>query len=297
MSQLTSWRGLLRREYIEHRLSFIWVPLGILTLLALAGFSALMLNRLPRFEDDLVLPYSLKMFELGYLMLLALWLAYLAVAMFFFFGEAFHADRRNNAMLFWKSMPVSDLKVVVSKFVAGAVLFPLIVLAVGVLSGLVLFLLINLAAFVVPVVQPIEFGAAVGSFYEVTLFGVVYYALGIAWYAPFFAWVGALATVFGRWSLPLAFVVPALAAVIENVAFFGQGPQGGHIWTYLSSRWAFGLDDDALLQMASYAGLFRAQTYLDQLFARIDWVQLWIGLGVSAVLIWIASEYRRRRIV
>ena len=41
----------------------------------------------------------------------ALWLAYLAVALFFYFGDAFSADRRNNAMLFWKSMPVSDLKI------------------------------------------------------------------------------------------------------------------------------------------------------------------------------------------
>jgi uncharacterized membrane protein len=62
-------------------------------------------------------PYfdALKIYELGYLVLLALWLAYLAVALFFYFGDAFSADRRNNAMLFWKSMPITDAKILTSR--------------------------------------------------------------------------------------------------------------------------------------------------------------------------------------
>src|SRR5689334_22491904 len=114
MFSLKSWRALIVREFIEHRISFFYFPVGILTLVTLSAVSALVLHRFPDFRG-MVIPYSLKLFELGYMALLVLWLFYLAIAAFFYFGDAFNADRRNNAMLFWKSMPVTDLKVLVSK--------------------------------------------------------------------------------------------------------------------------------------------------------------------------------------
>lgn len=295
MNQFKSWRALLTREFIEHRMSFFWGPVGILALLTLAGISALSLNRLQVIADEFV-PYSLKIFELGYLLLAALWLAYLAIAMFFYFGDAFNADRRNNAMLFWKSMPVTDLKVIASKFAAGTVLFPVIVIVAALASAALLYLLINIAAFSVPSVQPIEPMAGLASLVEVTRFAIVYFVLGILWYAPFFAWVGALSTVFGRWSLPLAFIIPGLLAAVENAALWGQGPQGGYVWTYLSERWNFGLPEEQWGAILTNPGLFRAGQTIGQLTASIDWTQMAIGLVFAALILWLASEYRRRRI-
>lgn len=295
MNQLRSWRALLVREFLEHRVSFLWAPLGILVLLALAGISSLSLNRFATVAEMFV-PYSLKLFEIGFLLVLAMWLFYLAIAMFFYFGDAFSADRRNNAMLFWKSMPVTDLKVLGSKFAAGAVLFPIIVLIAAAMSSAMLFLFINIAAFSVPSIQPIDPGAGLASFFEVFGFGIAYYALGILWFAPFFAWVGALSTVFGRWSLPLAFLIPGLLSVIENVAFFRQGPDGGYVWQYLASRWNFGLDEKLWTEIVANAGLFNAGRYLQTLVATIDWTQMAIGVAFAIVVLWLASEYRRRRI-
>jgi len=294
MHFLRSWRALLVREYIEHRIAFFYVPVGILALLSLSAISTLVFRHLPSFEGPL--PYSLKLFELGYLVVLALWLAYTAVAVFFFFGDAFSADRRNNAMLFWKSMPVTDIKILTSKFLAGLAMFPALILVVAIVTGLVLFLLINIASFVFPAVGAIQPGAGIASLYEVTLFGIVYYGLFMIWYAPLFAWVGGLSAVFGRWSLPLAFVIPGLIAAIENVTFFGQGPQGGYVWGYLSRRWRFGLDEDGLAQMVSYPGLFHAGPNLARLLGAIDWTQMGIGLVFSALVVLLASAYRRRRI-
>jgi ABC-2 type transport system permease protein len=295
MNQLKSWRALLVREFIEHRMSFFWGPIGILALLTLAGVSALSLNRLQVVADEFV-PYSLKIFEFGYLLLAALWLAYLAIAMFFYFGDAFNADRRNNAMLFWKSMPVSDLKVIASKFMAGTVLFPLIVLIAAMASSALIYLMINVAAFSVPSIQPIEPLAGFASFIEVSRFVIVYFALGILWYAPFFAWVGALSAVFGRWSLPLAFIIPGLLAAVENAALWGQGPEGGYVWAYLSQRWNFGLAEEQWAALLANPGLFRAGQTISQLVSRIDWLQMGIGLVFAALILWLASEYRRRRI-
>ena len=296
MTTFSSWRALFVREYLEHRMAFQWFPIGIVTLLAVAGLSSITLRRVEGLEK---FPFfsALKIYEMGYLVLLALWLAYLAVALFFYFGDAFSADRRNNAMLFWKSMPVTDAKILTSKALAGLLLFPAIILVVGMVTGLVFYLLVNIGVYVAPVLgflSPIE---GLYAFAQVTLFGVVFFLLVMAWYAPFFAWVGGLSTIFGRWSLPLAFVIPGLLAVIENVSFFGQGPRGGYIWQYIAYRSNYPALNEADFQlMAMNSQSFDASFYVGRMLQHTDWTQMGIGLAFAVLVIWLASEYRRRRI-
>lgn len=295
MNTLKSWRALMSREFIEHRIPFLYFPLGIVALLVLSGISALSFNKV-RFMSDLMVPSGLKIFELGYLVLFALWLAYLLVTLFFYFGDAFSADRRNNAMFFWKSMPISDLKILLSKFLSGMLLFPAIVLGVAAVTGLILYLWVNVASFSVPGLMLPDPLAALGVFAQVTLFAIVHMALGMLWFAPFIAWVGGLSTVFGRWSLPLAFVIPGLIAVIENIAFFGNIPRGGYFWNYLGQRFQYGLSELDYGQLLMSTRPFEAATWIGRLVAQTDWLQMGLGLVFSAVVIWLASEYRRRRI-
>ncbi len=295
MATLRSWRALFVKEFIEHRISFQWVPLGILVLLTAAGASALTLHRV-QIVGELPFVDAAKVFELGYLVLLALWLAYMTVSVFFYFGDAFSADRRNNAMLFWKSMPVTDLKILTAKALSGLVMFPLIVLAIGLVTGVVYFLILNIASLLVPALGALSPVDALGSFGQISLYALVYFFCALAWYAPFFAWVGALSTVVGRWSLPLAFVIPGMLAVMENVVLFGNGPRGGYVWNYISYRWNFALNEADYTVMALDPRPFNVQFHLGRLFQQIDWVQMGIGLAFAIAVIWLASEYRRRRI-
>lgn len=295
MSFLRSWRALLVREYLEHRIAFFYFPAGILLLLTISAVSGLFTNRV-RIAFTPIGGNALKLFEIGDLLILALWYAYLCITLFFYFGDAFAADRRNNAMFFWKSMPVSDLKILASKFLAGVTLFPAIVFVAGLLSGLVYLGLMSLAGLLVTGFPPIDAASLVWSYLQIAEFGAAYLVLALLWYAPFLAWVGALSTIFGRWSLPLAFVIPGLAAVIENLVFFGNGPRGGYIWSYLSQRWQFGLTDSDYGAMIVNPLRFQAATLISVLLDRIDWVSLGAGVLVAAILIWAASEYRRRRL-
>lgn len=295
MHTLRSWRALFVREYLEHRIAFLWFPLGIVALLAVAVISALGLNRIR--VDSFLLPEALKVYEIGYLVLLALWLAYLAVSLFFYFGDAFAADKRNNTMFFWKSMPISDLKMLVSKFLSGLFFFPGVIFVVAMVTGLMFYLAVNVASFLLPGFALLDPITALGAFVQITLFGIVYYVLMLLWYAPFLAWVGGLSTVFGRWSLPLAFVIPGLLAVIENIALFGQGPRGGYILQYLGYRFNFGFTDEEYQLLVLNSLPFDAGTFITRLLAHIDWLQMGLGVVVAAALIWLASEYRRRRIV
>jgi len=138
--------------------------------------------------------------------------------------------------------------------------------------------------------------ALLTSYGQIALFAAVYIALALLWYAPFLAWVGGLSTVFGRWSLPLAFVIPGLAAVVENLVAFGNGPRGGYIWGYLSQRWQFGLTDQDYGAMIINPVRFNAGNVVSVLLLRIDWLSLGAGLVFAALVMWAASEYRRRRL-
>ena len=279
MKMIRSWTALLNREYLEHRMSFIYFPVGILVLLAFAALSGLLFNR-AQFEIPMVsgVPSTLKMFELGYLILAALWLVYLSVALFFYFGDAFAADRRNNSMYFWKSMPITDFKILVSKFLSGTLLFPVIMFLVTLVSGLLLFVVINLAPLVVPNLLMPSPTDALASFVNISGFALVYTALALLWYAPFLAWVGALSAVFGRWSLVLAFLVPGLLAVVENIVFFRQIPQGGYVWTYLSGRLSFGLAEADYMALLIPLRTFSAPDFIGRLLRQVDWTGMGIGV-------------------
>lgn len=297
MYLIRSWRALLVREYLEHRMAFLYFPLGILGLLALSAASGFAVNR-AHFIQNFNIGRTWKLFEIGYLVVIALWIAYLAVALFFYFGDAFSADRRNNAMLFWKSMPVSDFKMVASKFLAGVTLFPLIVFVIAMASGVLFYVALLGASLALPGFVPPTPVEAGGTFLNVTAFAVVYLLLAMLWFAPFMAWVGGLSAVFGRWSLPLAFVIPGVLAVIENMVFFGQGgPRGGYVWQYLSSRLHFGFSDAELGFLVAAPIGFDVRTYLWLLFRDIDWIAMGEGLVFVVLVLWLASEYRRRRIV
>lgn len=295
MKSVRSWWALLVREYLEHRIAFLYFPAGIMGLLALAAVSSFFSNRI-KIVFSTLQPNALKLFELGDLLLIALWLFYLGITLFFYFGDSFAADRRNNAMFFWKSMPVSDLKILSSKFLAGVTIFPAVVFAVALISGLIYFALIAAAQIAMPELVAADLGQLVLSYLQIAGYALVRLLLSLLWYAPFMAWVGALAAVVGRWSLPLAFVIPGLAAVIENISLFGNGPRGGYIWAYLGQRLQFGTNQLDMGSMVLDPRPFQATPHIAALWYQLDWPNMIGGIVVAALLLWAASEYRRRRI-
>ncbi len=167
----------------------------------------------------------------------------------------------------------------------------------GVVTGLLYYLMINIGAYLMPGFGFLGIVDGLQAIVQVTLFGIVFFFYTMMWYAPFFAWVGGLATVFGRWSLPLAFVIPGLLVVIENVSFFGQGPRAGFIWNYIAYRWSSGGLNEADFQlMFLNSQPFNASFYIGRMLQATDWTQMGIGLAFAVGVIWLASEYRRRRI-
>lgn len=284
--------ALIKREYLEHRGAFLYAPLALLAIFTLAVASALMLNKV-RLPYEVGVPSALKFYELAFASTGSLWFVYLLVALFFYYADAFSADRRNNAMFFWKSMPVTDFKVLSSKMLAGMTIFPGLIFLVVLATGIVLYFQTVLALVVLPRLVVPGVLDVLWSSLQIGFFALVSLALALLWYAPFYAWVGALSTVFRRWSIPLAFLIPGLIGLLEKL-FFADGPEAGYVLSYLRQRLHFGLDRRDIAAAFLSDQPVDIGIALNSLLSGIDWVQMAGGLIFAALAVYAASEYRRR---
>lgn len=126
------------------------------------------------------------------------------------------------------------------------------------------------------------------------LVGMVYLILGLLWHAPGLAWVAGLSTVFRRWSIPLAFLIPGVVVLFEYLFRFRDGSRP--IADFLAWRLhGFSNKSEALDVLIGNVegGPF---ALIGLILADIDWPHMVLGLLFTAAIIFIASEYRRRRI-
>ena len=168
--------ALVQREFLEHRGAFFVAPVILLALFTVLLGSALVFNevRIPVSVTD---TSALKFFEIAFLGTGALWMVYLMAALFFYYADAFSADRRNNSMLFWKSMPLSDFKVLLSKMTAGLTLFPAIIFAMVLATGLVIYGLSSIAVMSLPNLDVPGFGDVLASGLDLAWFSLLYLVL------------------------------------------------------------------------------------------------------------------------
>jgi|GEM_PF-418305 ABC-2 type transport system permease protein len=301
---MKAFTALMHRELLEHRGAFLTGPLLLLGIIFALVILAFTVGRVDVHLSGAVLTVvPLVVYELGFLGLGFGWSLYLAATLFFYAADGFAADKRNNAMLFWKSMPVSDFKVLLSKLAASVTLLPLTVFGVVLLSGVLLFTV----AFVTMLINGTAGFAALGDI--VVIYGQVALALftvllaGLLWYLPFIALVGAIATVVGRWAIPIALLLPTIISALEWVTLGGLHPFATRTWAFMEYRsaapatnyadsWIASLGDRFEPNMS--AARFDGFAFAGDLLGGLDWTQVGIGVVFALVVIYLASEYRRR---
>ena len=285
--------ALIRREFQEHRGAFLYAPailVCLLTLFVVMGF----ISGHYRLDLHGVMPLQYKLFDGLYFGVAALWWFYLSAALFFYFADSFNADRRNNAMFFWKSMPQSDFKILLSKLAAGMTVLPALIFLAMLVTGIVLAIAATVAPFALPILSAPDIAATAASWAGVSTVGLCYLILSLLWYAPFFAWVGALSTVFGRWSIPLALLIPAVFSLLEGVIDFGSAPGGSYVLSFLKQRLSFSFDAADMREALFSNAPLDVPGLIGNLVEAINWPSLVGGLVFAGVVIYAASEYRRR---
>ena len=145
---------LMRREFWEHKGGFLWAPVitgGIailfVTLAAIAGTILGQKHGININEDASEVARGLGAVGDGVLLGgIGLAMAVLAFVVFFYSLGSLYDDRRDRSVLFWKSMPVSDTQMVLSKAAWALLAAPLLSLAIGLVIGLVLWVITMLTS-------------------------------------------------------------------------------------------------------------------------------------------------------
>jgi ABC-2 type transport system permease protein len=207
----------------------------------------------------------------------------------FYSLDALHSERRDRSILFWKSLPVSDLTTVLSKASIPLVVLPLLVLALTVSLQLIMLLVSATVRLLSGVSAGTPWAPPLFQMELVLLYSVIVIAL---WHAPIYMWL-LLVSGWARRATFLWAVLPPLAiAALEYLAFHTS---------YLGS-----LLQDRLFGFA--AGAFDLKDKngvpVDAHFIPLTQLapgrflsspSLWVGLIVAAALLAAAVRLRRYR--
>jgi ABC-2 type transport system permease protein len=198
---------------------------------------------------------------------------------FFYCLDALHGERRERSILFWKSLPVSDLTTVLSKAIIPLVVLPVVSFAIIVVTQFIM-MLISTAALV-----PSGLAATTWTNFSLfqqsltLLYGLVAIAL---WHAPIYGWA-LLVSGWARRATFLWAILPLLA-----IAFFEK-------ITFNTSHFAAMLKD-RIIGFAPEAFAFSVHTVGSAALTPGRYLSsagLWIGL-VFAVVFFVAAVRLRR---
>ena len=293
------WLALVKREFLEHRGAFLYAPAVILAVVSAVVTIGIVTND-PDFQESVTnLPGSVQFFEAALVATIFLWCVYLVIALLFYFSDAFHADRRNNALLFWKSMPKTDLEILGSKVVSGYTVFPLAIGFWMLATSVVLYIvahLIGAMTILYTAPNPLEF---LNSLFQIGVAAIVYIVIALLWYAPIFGWAAFLGTLFKRWSIPLFFVIPAVAVLIERVINIRDLDYQSKVLEFIMFRVEMAgeepsnFDPEVWIMQDKTAS---APELISYALSQVDWMHTGIGIILLGGFVYLASEYRRRLI-
>ena len=269
------------RELWENRSIYI-APL-IVAVVVLFGFLVSTVGLPERRHDVLLNPAKARAaIEAPYDMAAIMLILTAFIVGVFYCLDALHGERRDRSILFWKSLPVSDLTTLLSKVTIPLAVLPLVTFAIVVATQLVMLLWTSALL--------ITHGMSPGSTWTyfplfrnsfVLLYGLAAIAL---WHAPIYGWV-LLVSGWARRATFLWAVVPFLA-----IGFFEK-------ITFGTSRFASMLKD-RLMGFAPEAFAFDAHSIVSPQLTPGRYLStpgLWLGLIFAALFIAAAVRLRRYR--
>ena len=276
----------VRRELLENR----WIYIGQLAIAALFLFGFLITTvRLPAHVRALSGKDPMQSREAlasHYEIAAGVMMGTLILMSLFYCADALHGERRDRSILFWKSLPVSDLTTVLAKASIPLVVLPLLTFAVIVVIQLVMLLVSSIVLGVS--------GGGVGLLWrQLSIFqmwGQILYHLLAAhalWPFPVFCWL-LLVSGWARRAPLLWAALPVVAiAGIEKLVF-----NSSHFVEVVVIRLIGGGAPTDVTQ----GGMFPMGPMTHLTPGRfLGAPGLWIGFAVAAIFLTAAVRLRRSR--
>jgi ABC-2 type transport system permease protein len=264
----------VRRELWESR-SIYLAPLAAAAVFLLAFLTALTLSPAHRHQ-----PLDMT-YEFAALLIMGTGF----IVGIFYSLDALYGERRDRSILFWKSLPVSDLTAVLSKFAIPLIILPLLTFAITIVTQFVMMLLSSAVL--------LGSGLGIGtlgarmSFFHMSLM-LLYHLLTVhgLWYAPIYGWLLLISAWAPRAPFIWAFLPPFVIWGVEKIAF-----RTSHFLGMLQYRLSGPEPSTATAKNANLMEMVSALTPM-QFFSTPG---LWVGLGVAAIFLATAVRLRRYR--
>lgn len=205
----------------------------------------------------------------------------------FYSLDALHGERRDRSILFWKSLPVSDLTTVLAKAIVPLLILPVVVFAITVILQLIMRLVSAAVLLLSGASTAIPWGPPLFEMELVLLYSLIVITL---WHAPLYMWLLLVSGWPRRATFLWAVLPPVALAALEQIAFHTS---------YLGS-----ILQDRLYGFAAAAFDLKdkAGVYIDPHFIPLTQLapgrffsnpSLWIGLVVAAIFFVAAVRLRR----
>lgn len=274
----------VRRELWENRSIYI-APLAVAALF-LVGFliSTIRLPGKMRAASALSPMQQHNLIAQPYFIAAGLMMLTTLVVGVFYCLDALYGERRDRSILFWKSLPVSDLTTVLAKAITPVVILPLVTFAISVVMQWVM-LLVSTAVLLGSGLSVAPLWTHASLFQSWLM--LLYHLLTVhgLWYAPIYGWL-LLVSAWTRRSPFLWASLPLLAiGVAEKIAF-----NTSHFGAMLAHR-MLGGGGGADEFMTGYLSMDPLMHFTPGEFLISP--GLWIGLAVAAAFLAAAVRLRR----
>jgi ABC-2 type transport system permease protein len=205
----------------------------------------------------------------------------------FYSIDALYGERRDRSILFWKSLPVSDLTTVLAKASIPLLVMPVVTFAITVATESIMLLLSSMVL--------LGSGQSVAAFWNRlelyrALFMLLYHLVTahMLWYAPLYAWLLLISAWARRAPFLWAVLPPFAIGVFEKIAFhtsyfaaFLQDRIGGGVSAVNNEEHSGAMPMDPGIHLTP--GAFVASP------------GLWLGLVFAAIFLVAAARLRRHR--
>ncbi|HUQ08952.1 MAG TPA: hypothetical protein VM146_01460, partial [Steroidobacteraceae bacterium] len=235
-------------------------------------------------------------YAFSYLMIGALISGFMCIVVFFYLIDCLFTERRDRSILFWKSMPVSDTQVVLSKFITAMLVVPAGVILLSSVTQLLLLGIWNLrfAGSVVGMMTP---DWDMLSWFHSVAIEAGFMLGGIMWYAPIAAYF-LLLSVFVKRMVFLWAVVPLIAAPLLEFIFL----RSSHVAEFIGQRFG-GYAKELNIEPANIRmthdgpDMPRVQDLYDSfdMSGMFTSVEAWMGIAAAAALLFVTVRIRRFR--
>jgi len=286
----------IKKELWEFSGMLTWIPVALAGIFIFMPLLILLLNgvdmkvSIEGFNHLSKLQFSKEAEKVFMVFTLAIFVPFILIGFIvqlYYFVTCLYDERRDQSVMFWRSLPVSDTVTIASKVLTGAVMIPVIFYSAATALVLFGFVLAVIACLILSIGFDVSLWGALWSSSQIinTLASIWLILLPAAvWLLPLYAWL-ILTSIYAKKSPFLWAVLPIVALLLIEaiVGYYLQisQPFFGH---FIADYFSLSADNGASMQMNSenYSLLVPIKIIL----ANIDYRTVLVSAGLLFATYW-----------